>query len=166
MGKKTKEIPENAQTPCPICVELYVEGHMEREAIQPLRGGAMDGMSLDGRKQCKDCDFAGTLGRFALKGMPFHACRLTVANHRRESMRLPGVAIGLGLSGARTSVPGELEKHQAWLDACVPSVDESCFGVIDKIPHIPPGVDPLEFIRAQFANDDEDDDSDDPFDYK
>lgn len=119
MSKSAAKKPEPPAAPCPVCVEHFKRDLIRYEAIQPLRGGALDSIANDGRKQCRDCEFAETMVRVNQCPTFLHA-RVAVGNHRSESMRLPGITIGLGMIGARVSEPGEFEKHLEWLGIVLP----------------------------------------------
>jgi hypothetical protein len=104
---------------CPRCLESLKAGVIRREGVQPLRGGALDALDLNHRPHCQDCNYAETMVRLGM-GPAWGMARTAVSNFRQESMRLPGVTIGLGMNGARISEDGELEAHHAWLDQVVP----------------------------------------------
>jgi hypothetical protein len=104
---------------CGRCLSALEMGIIRREGVQPLRGGGMDALSLDKLPHCQDCDFAETMVRLGHVPSWEHA-RTAMSNHRQESLRLPGVKIGLGMVGARTSEEGEFDKHHDWLDEVVP----------------------------------------------
>ncbi len=112
------------EKPCPSCLVLYERGQIRRETIQPLRGGGLDARNLKGESHCEDCSLAWTLER--LTTVPtILAGRIATGNHRQESMRLPGLVMGLSLSHrARVSVEGELDSHHRWLDVMVPELEE------------------------------------------
>lgn len=114
------------EDPCPRCIDAAHKG-MRVEAIQRLPQGAFAPLGFDGRKCCDDCSATDNLRPHVFPG-PDHddqdadrawqATRITVANHRQESMRLPGVPMGLGKMGrARNSVSGELPAHLEWLES-------------------------------------------------
>jgi hypothetical protein len=51
------------------------------------------------------------------RGINFGMARVAVGNDRQESMRLPGVKMGLAYEGwVRVSQPGEWQAHVAWMD--------------------------------------------------
>jgi len=79
-------------------------------------------MGLDGKPECRDCALAGTLVRTG--NCPgWDLARTAVSNFRQESMRLPGVELGLAVThGARVSEEGELCAHRRWLEEVLPEV--------------------------------------------
>jgi hypothetical protein len=105
--------------PCPRCLPLVESGRIRAEGLQPLPEGARAPLAQDGSgKCCRDCASADTLiamGVFSEDS--FEQARVTVLADRQESIRLPGVPIGLCLRGiVRMSEEGEFESHLEWLD--------------------------------------------------
>lgn len=112
--------------PCPVCVALANAGKLRIETVMRVPEGAYAPLGLDGERTCLDCASAGTVVRMGIV-KTFEMARVAVANDRQESMRLPGVALGLIKEGLmRMSQPGDFEEHLAWLRA------HNWFGFGDK----------------------------------
>jgi hypothetical protein len=105
--------------PCPSCLDARRE-FMREEAVQPLRGGARDALSYRSpQKICQDCQAAENMMKIV--HLTWEQARVAVANDRQESLRLPGVALGLiGYGYVRMSQEGESERHHDWLDTVFP----------------------------------------------
>lgn len=118
-AKKSKQTKAEVAAPCPWCLDFLKDDVIDCEAVQPLRGGALDSLAPDGRMQCRDCGMSYGVLRIA-KLPSIDYARTAMSNHRRESMRLPGVPFDGHIPGARLSEPGELESHWEWLDKVFP----------------------------------------------
>lgn len=100
---------------CPSCLRASMDGHMRREAIQPLPELAPPLSRQNNAPCCHDCAVADTL--VALGYVPdWDMARTVVSNDRQEQLRLPGAPMGLvGMRLMRPSAPGDMERHHAWL---------------------------------------------------
>lgn len=107
-------------TPCPLCVELLTQGRIRRETVMPVPVGAMAPRSrYRGCAICVDC--AAAEGLMPQVGT-FEMARIATGNCRQESLRLPGLAMGLVMAGyMRASQEGDFDRHHAWLDRVLPS---------------------------------------------
>ncbi len=110
--------------PCPRCLELYLDGKLARESVQPIPELAPFAAVPGGGRCCRDCASADTLVK--LKMVPsFEHARAAVAQDRGEQLRLPGAPIGLvGRGLVRPSIEGDLVRHYEWLEANVPEDEE------------------------------------------
>lgn len=107
--------------PCQRCIDSRIR----REAIQPLHDERVrNALADDGSGPCcRDCSAADTIAR--LHGFTFEMARVAVANCRQESLRIPGMPMGLvGAGLVQASTTGELDEHHRWLSEAVPGWDE------------------------------------------
>ncbi len=115
--KRVTGPPPLTEIPCAKCLLLAREKKLRVEAVQRMPAGAMAPLDLTNNPCCYDCASADTVLRTARTVPGFVAARIAVANCRAESLRLPGIPIGLVLTGhVRASQRGDLEAHHAWLE--------------------------------------------------
>ena len=106
---------------CIRCERAWFNEGMPGDAMQPLRGGAMDSRSVPNEDcdykgpQCRDCQAAETLMR--VQGLTWHQARIAVASCRQEQLRLPGAHAGLvGAGFMQPNEEGDFERHLEWLE--------------------------------------------------
>lgn len=112
--------PQMTDEPCPRCLRLAQAGRIRAETIQRMPKGAWAPMGLDRKKCCFDCASADGLiqfGYFKDDEQGFLMARIAVGEDRQAQYRLPGVPMGLVMTGhVRPSALGDFEKHIAWLE--------------------------------------------------
>ncbi len=113
---------------CPRCIVLVHGRDIRRETLQPLRGGAADALAVDGSGPCcRDCEAADNLMKLA-SGLTFVMARVATGNFRQESMRLPGVKMGIAKTNiVQVSEEGELDSHHDWLNAVLPDPEQELY---------------------------------------
>lgn len=118
-----EQLPANPE-PCGRCVRAWFDGAMRAEAIRPAPVRPFGALPVfesvpvfRTEACCSDCESADQMVKFGM--VPdWRMARTTVGNYRQESMRLPGVPMGLGmmpLAKCAASEEGELEAVQDWL---------------------------------------------------
>lgn len=123
---------EHTEDKCPRCMDMVLGspkemamGSMDERGVMPIPVGARAPISVTTRKHiCYDCAAAESVTRFQ-SSLNFYMARIAVLADRGESLRLPGVPLGLmrRFPFVKISEPGDLDRLYDWQQARVPSLE-------------------------------------------
>lgn len=106
--------------PCPVCLELAMEGGIQPRAVMPLP--KFPGRLKQGNQQCcRDCQATDIIMVMGFQCPDFASARLMIANERLEGLTMPlGVMEHFGLCTKGWISPcslNDLDQHIAWLES-------------------------------------------------